>query len=107
MGKFVTEIHLLKVSPGVTIQIVQYWYYSRCPQDKVYTTVDDSLMWTLLAQPLGVHIRGILLYTLSQAECDANPSSTDLEIPRESHATNIINVINSWDPTGAGMPVNP
>ncbi len=33
-----------------------------CPQHKVSTTVDALLMWTLLARPLGVHIRGTLLY---------------------------------------------
>ncbi len=32
---------------------------------QVSTTVDGSLMWTLLARPLGVHIRGTLLYMFS------------------------------------------
>ncbi len=36
-----------------------------CPQHKVSTTVDGLLMWTLLAWPLGVHIRGTLLYKYS------------------------------------------
>ena len=38
-----------------------------CPQHKVSTTVDGSLMWTLLARPLGVHIRGTLLYLFKTA----------------------------------------
>ena len=34
------------------------------PQDKVSTTVDSSLMWTLLAQPIGVHCipKGIITF---------------------------------------------
>ena len=38
------------------------YYRGMCPQYKVSTTVDGSLIWTLLARPLGVHIRGTLLY---------------------------------------------
>ncbi len=37
-------------------------FNSRCPQDKMSTTVDGSLIWTLLTRPLGFHIRGTLLY---------------------------------------------
>ena len=37
-------------------------YYSRRPQDKMSNSADVSIMWTLLAWPLGVHIRGTLLY---------------------------------------------
>ncbi len=37
-------------------------YNSKCPQYRVSTTVDGSLMWTLSARPKGVHIRGTLLY---------------------------------------------
>ncbi len=40
------------------------WYYSMCPQYRMSTTVDGSLMWTLSARPKGVHIRGTLLYIL-------------------------------------------
>ena len=36
---------------------------------KVSTTVDGSLVWTLLAQPLGVHFRGTLLYFVIDGVC--------------------------------------
>ena len=42
-----------------------YFFYigvDKGPQHRVSTTVDGSLMWTLLTRPLGVHIRGTLLY---------------------------------------------
>ena len=29
-----------------------------------FTSVDTSLLWTLFARPLGVHITEVLLYTL-------------------------------------------
>ncbi len=35
-----------------------------CPQHKVSTTVDGSLMWTLFTRPLCFHIRGTLMYQI-------------------------------------------